>query len=123
MLGYFYVALTVILTVYGQLVLKWRVGLAGQATGGIDTKITFLLRALLDPWTLSGLAAAFIASLFWILALTKLKLSEAYPFTAASFILVLISSVLIFGESPSTGKVAGTMIVALGIIVVAVSNH
>jgi multidrug transporter EmrE-like cation transporter len=123
MLGYVFVALTVLFTVYGQLILKWRVGLAGQAAGGIDGKISFLLHTLGDPWTLSGLAAAFVASLFWILALSKLELSQAYPFTAASIVLVLMSSIAIFGESPNAGKIAGTLIVAVGIIVVAASSR
>jgi multidrug transporter EmrE-like cation transporter len=123
MLGYFFVAMTVLLTIYGQLVLKWRVGLAGQVPDGVDGKVSFLLHTLMDPWTISGLAAAFLASLFWMLALTKLDLSEAYPFTAISFVLVLVSSVVMFGESPNMGKIAGTLLVAIGIIIVASSSQ
>ena len=123
MLGYFFVAMTVALTIYGQLVLKWRVTLAGQAPSGAEGKVLYLLQMLLDPWTISGLAAAFLASLFWMLALTKLELSEAYPFTAVSFVLVLAASILMFGEAPNTGKIVGTLMVALGIIVVASSSQ
>ena len=123
MLGYLFVAMTVILTVYGQLVLKWRVNLAGVVPDGVTGKISFLAQVLMDPWAISGLIAAFTASLFWILALTRLELSEAYPFTAVSFVLVLVSSVLLFGESPNAGKVMGTSLVSLGIIVVAYSGQ
>jgi multidrug transporter EmrE-like cation transporter len=92
MLGYFFIAMTVVLTVYGQLVLKWQVSLAGALPDSFSGKLLFLGHSLLNPWILSGLGAAFAASLFWMLALKKLPLSTAYPFTATSFLLILMPS-------------------------------
>lgn len=118
-MGYVFVALTVLLTVYGQLVLKWRVGQAGPLPVGTLAKIEFLARLIANPWVLSGLGAAFVASLFWMLALSKLPLSSAYPLTATSFLLVLAFGALMLGEPVTWGKAIGTALVVLGVVVLA----
>ena len=119
-MGYFFVAMTVLLTVYGQLVLKWQVSMAGPLPDGISGKVGFLLQTLVNPWVLSGLAAAFAASLFWMLALTKLPLSSAYPFTASSFLLILLFGAVFLSEPISLAKLLGTLLIVSGIIVLAV---
>jgi len=116
-MGYIYIALTILFTVYGQMVLKWQVGLAGPLPGGSVEKVTFLLWLLLNPWVLSGFCAAFLASLAWMAAMTKFQLSYAYPFMSLNFVLVLGLSVWLFQEPVSAAKVAGIVLVVLGIIV------
>lgn len=116
-MGYFFVALTVLLTVYGQLVLKWQVGLAGQLPHGLAGKAGFLVQALMNPWVISGLVAAFAASLCWMMALTKLPLTSAYPLTASSFLLILLFGSLFFSEPISVGKLMGTVLIVSGIVV------
>lgn len=120
-MGYFFIALTVLLTVYGQLILKWQVGLAGPVPPGLAGKAGFLLQTLANPWVLSGLAAAFAASLCWMLALSKLPLSVAYPFTATSFLLIFAFSALILGEHVSFAKLAGTLLIVAGVAVIALA--
>lgn len=119
MLGYFSIAMTVLLTVYGQLVLKWQVSLAGPLPNSVSGKALFLMHSLLNPWILSALGAAFAASLFWMLALKKLPLSTAYPFTATSFVLVLLCAALFLGETITAGKLMGTLLIVSGIVVIA----
>lgn len=116
--GYFFILLTVLLTVYGQLILKWQVASLAPPEGAAGIA-AFLAQALLRPWIVSGLAAAFLASLCWMLALKRLPLSTAYPFTAGSFVLVLIFAVLLFDEPLSLGKVAGALLIVAGILVIA----
>ena len=42
-MGYFFIALTVLLTVYGQLILKWQVGLAGPVPPFLLTALAFAI--------------------------------------------------------------------------------
>jgi multidrug transporter EmrE-like cation transporter len=117
--GHFYVLLTLLLTVYGQLVLKWQMGHAGQLpSGGID-KVMFLLQQLLNPWMISGLAGAFVASLAWMAAMTRLEMSYAYPFMSLAFVVVMLFGVLFLGETLSLAKVGGTLLVIGGLILIA----
>jgi len=121
-MGYVYIALTVILTVYGQLILKWQVGRIAVPAEGVAAKLSFFFQALTNPWVLSGLAAAFAASLCWMLALTRLPLSTAYPFTATSFLLVLLVGIMFLGESLTLAKVAGTLLVVAGLAMLAMQK-
>lgn len=116
-MGLFYVFGTVVFTVYGQLILKWRVNLHGELPPGALDKLVFLLRLFLDLWVVSGFAAAFIASLFWMAAISKLQLSFAYPFMSSAFILVLLFSVALFNEALTWQKVAGVAFIVTGLVI------
>lgn len=116
-MGYVYIALTILFTVYGQLVLKWKIAKLGQLPEGLNEKFFFMIKLLLDPFILSGFLSAFIASLWWMAAMTKFEISYAYPFMSLSFVLVLVLSVFLFGEALTLGKVLGLGLVIAGIIV------
>ena len=116
-MSYFYIFLTVIFTVYGQLVLKWQVIGAGDFPVGSWDKVMFLGRLLLNPWIISGFFAAFLASLTWIAAMTKLELSHAYPFMSLNFVLVIALSSLLFQETITLPKIMGLGLIILGIVV------
>jgi multidrug transporter EmrE-like cation transporter len=117
--GHFYILLTLAFTVYGQLVLKWQMGGAGPLPdAGID-KILFLLRQFLNPWIISGFAAALLASMAWMAAMTRFDLGYAYPFMSLAFVIVMVFGVLFLGESVSLGRVAGTLMVIAGLFVIA----
>ena len=116
-MGYFFVALTILLSVYGQFVVKWQVLKAGALPGNLAEGTHFLFAMLLNPWIVSGLAAAVAASLCWMLALTKLPLSEAYPFTAAQFIIVVVGGAWLFSEPLSVPRIIGVILIGIGVVV------
>ncbi len=117
--GHLYVLLTLIFTVYGQLVLKWQIAQAGPMPAELLEKLHFLLRQFLNPWILSGFFSAFLASLAWMAAMTRLDLNYAYPFMSLAFVIVMVFSVLFLGESLTWQRVAGTAMVMGGLIVIA----
>ncbi len=118
-MGHIYILCTVFLTVYGQLAIKWQVNNAGVMPVGTGEKVFFILSLVCNPIILSGLAAAFIASLFWIAAMTKFDLSYAYPFTSLSFILVLVLTSVFFQEPINLAKLVGTGFIIFGIVICA----
>lgn len=118
-MSYIYIALTILFTLYGQMVLKWQVGLNPALSISSGKPLSVMVAILTNIWVLSGFLAAFLASLFWIAALGKLPISQAYPFTALSFPLIAILSWLIFGETISVAKTVGTGFVCIGIIIMA----
>lgn len=117
MSSYLYIALTILFTVYGQLVLKWQVAKAGILPATVGAKILFLLGLFLNPWILSGFISAFFASLCWMAAMTRLPLSHAYPFMSLAFVLVLFLSALLFNEPLNWSKGIGMVCIVTGIII------
>lgn len=116
-MSYFYVFLTIFFTVYGQLVIKWQVAKAAPMPEDIVTKLFFLFGLVFNPWIFSGFVAAFLASLAWMAALTKLPLGHAYPFMSLSFILVIILSGICFNETLTPLKVVGVILIMFGVAV------
>src|SRR5690349_9837213 len=97
-MGYIYIILTILLTAYGQLMLKWRMNALGVLPEDLYSKFIFLIKAIFDPYIFSSFVAAFIASLTWMAALSKFELSFAYPFMSLAFVVVLIASYYLLHE-------------------------
>ena len=116
--GHLYIALTLAFTVYGQLVLKWQIGHVSEMPADAAGKVLFLLRQFLNPWILSGFAAAVLASLAWMAAMTRFELNYAYPFMSLAFVLVMTFSVLFLGETLTVNRIAGTLLVIAGLFVI-----
>ncbi|MBM7601862.1 multidrug transporter EmrE-like cation transporter [Virgibacillus halotolerans] len=116
-MGYLFIFGTIFFTVFGQLVLKWQIDQYGSLPELWFDKLVFILQLLLNPWILSGFLSAFVASLFWMAAMTKFDISYAYPFMSLSFVLVFLLSVIMFGEPITMKNVIGISCVVLGIII------
>ena len=114
-MGYIYITLTVLLSSYGQLILKWRLN-SMEIPETWREKFVFLFFAVFDLYIFSGFVAAFLASLTWMAALTKFQLSFAYPFMSLSFIVVMAMSYLLLDESLTLGKVIGCFLIVAGIL-------
>lgn len=89
----------------------------GGPSDTLQEKVRFLIQALSDLYVLSGFLSAFVASLFWMLAMTKLDLTQAYPFISLSPALVFLIAVLFLGESFTWGKVIGLLLIVAGTMV------
>jgi drug/metabolite transporter (DMT)-like permease len=111
------VALTILLTIYGQLIVKWQVLRRGELPPTLHEKLTYLVSFFLSPWMISVGFATGIAALSWVTALSHLELSRAYPFTALSFVTVLLLSGVLFGEAITFAKLAGVALVMVGLVV------
>ena len=117
-MAYLYILGTILFTVYGQLIIKWKISkLEFNLPDGISLKILALFKLIFDPFIFSGFFAAFIASFFWMAAISKLDLSHAYPFMGLSFVLVTGLSIFIFNENFNLGKLIGVSFIVIGIII------
>lgn len=108
---------TILLTSYGQLVLKWQTSIHVPSTLRVAAGWPSVLQLLLRPWVLSAFIAAFAASLCWMLALARLELSRAYPFMAFNFVIVSLAAAPLFGEAITGTKLAGLILVVVGLAV------
>lgn len=115
-MAYLFIALTILLTVYGQLILKWQVDLNSQLLATPIKPLNVVI-LLLKPWVISAFVAAFGASICWIAAINKLPISRAYPYMAINFFLVALLASAFFHERIDSYKIVGTAIIMLGVVV------
>jgi multidrug transporter EmrE-like cation transporter len=111
------VGLTVVLTIYGQMVVKWQILQRGHLPASLQGKFAFYVSFFLNPWVVSVLLATGVAAVSWVTALSRLELSRAYPFTALSFVTVLLLSGVFFDEAITPAKLAGIALVVAGLVV------
>jgi multidrug transporter EmrE-like cation transporter len=117
LMAHLYIFGTILFTVYGQLIIKWRIPFHGALPGELTEKIVFLLKLFFDPFILSGFVAAFLASLCWMAAMTAFDLSYAYPFMGLNFVLVFLASAILLSEQVTLYKVVGLALIVLGIVI------
>ncbi len=113
-----YIFLSLFLGVYSQLIMRWRVSLAGSLPESLPEKAGFIVSLLLSPWVISGLAATFLGGVVWMMAMTKFEISYAYPWMALNYVFVLIFSNMFLGEALSGAKILGSIFVMIGIIII-----
>lgn len=121
-MGYLYILLTILLTVYGQIVLKWRLNQLDALPELFTAKLAFLLKAVFDPFIFSSFFAAFLGSLTWMATLKEFELSKAYPFMSLSFVCVLIVGYWLFEETVTVQKVGGSVLIIVGVFLISSSR-
>lgn len=117
---YVFIAATLILTAYAQLIVKSSALRHAQVEPG--GRLAYLIAMYSDWRVLSGFACGVIASITWSLALERLPLSHAYPFMALSFVLVPLSAMLIFGEPFRPVQLAGMACIVVGVMLIAITG-
>lgn len=113
-----FILLCIAFTVTSQLLMRWRVGLAGTLPEATGERVQFIAHLLLSPWIWLAVACTFLAGVSWMLALTRFELSYAFPFTGASFLLILFCGAVLFNEHVSVVRIIGTAVVMLGLFIV-----
>ncbi len=120
-LSYFYLAGTIGFTVLGQMILKWQVS-ENLHLLVKPISIRALTGFILSPWVVFAFASAFAASLCWMMAISRMPISKAYPFMAINFPLVAVAAVLFFKEQMDFARIAGTALIMIGVLVLSRST-
>ena len=115
MSAYGFVLICLVFTVLGQLLIKWQAMGAGNFPATWPARASFFLNLVFNPWIMAGLASAVIAAFAWILAMTKLPISVAYPMMSLTYPLVMGLSWILLGESLSVWRLAGAAFILAGV--------
>ncbi len=114
--NYLLVALGIALNVSAQIALKLssrgrgELSLAGIAADPFAT--------VLQPWFVVGITLYGIAVINWVIVLSRVDLSIAYALTSMGYILTFIAGVWYFGEQITASRVAGLIVIILGVILI-----
>lgn len=97
----------VLFNAIGALAIKYQVNKLGEINlSSLRASGTYFLKLLSSIVVLTGLVAVVIAAGLWMLALSRLNLSIAYPIaTGLNFIVVVSAAILFFKESLAPKKV------------------
>ena len=119
MRGYLFACLSIIFAVLGQVILKFGIDKSLNINNlkSINNLLDFFLVSS-NPSVLLGLIFYGLSAFLWIVVLSELDLSIAYPILGLTYILVLLLSFFFLGESLSILKVTGTLFVLFGVALI-----
>lgn len=69
-------------------------------------------------YVITGLALYFSSAAVWLFVLAKVDVSIAYPFVGIGFIITMLLAYMINGEPLTVMKVAGTIMITTGILLI-----
>jgi multidrug transporter EmrE-like cation transporter len=107
------------LSAVAQLLMK--IGMTAVRSGAVSGGGSLLVAAFLSPHVLAGLAAYGISAILWLLVLSRLPLSLAYPLVSLGFIAVVILSALILHEPVSAIRMAAVALIVCGVLILGLS--
>lgn len=97
---------------------------AGQTTANIFEDLPGLILKILLNWQMMlGFVLAGIGAIFYIVALSKADFTVVFPILGAlGFVILPIIGYFILHESITPGRILGTIIISVGMLIVAMSN-
>ncbi|MDO8886361.1 EamA family transporter [Candidatus Oleimmundimicrobium sp.] len=116
------ILVSVCLAVAGQILLK--IGMTQVGVIGGSSVVNWretLLKIIVVPQVWLGLLLYVISAISWLVVLSRVDLSFAYPFAALGYALVVLVSWVYLKESISLLRWLGVLIICVGVIFIAKS--
>ncbi|MFC0187319.1 EamA family transporter [Fictibacillus aquaticus] len=112
------ILLNTLILVSGQFL--WKMGLESRQPD--FSSLMGIIRLLLSPWIFTGIVAYGLATVLWLLILSRVQLSVAYPLQSTAYIIAVIGSYYLFNEPLTIYKVGGCMLIMAGVSIITISQ-
>ena len=124
LLDFFWVLGGVLLNAMAQLLLKAGAASAGEITmsAGAAALWRTALGLALHPGILGGLACYVVSVVVWIVALSRVEVSIAYPMLSIGYIVNAALAWWIFDENVNAQRWLGIGVIVIGVLLVARSG-
>ena len=109
----------VLLNAAGQLLLKAGTNRIGEFAFRRENILPVGGRLMTEPRIIAGLACYVIGVMVWILALSRVEVSMAYPLLSIGYVVNAVAARHFFGEAVTRARLAGIGIIIIGVYVVA----
>jgi multidrug transporter EmrE-like cation transporter len=113
------VMLGVLLNAAAQLLLKAGTNTVGQFEFSGANILPIGMKFALEPHILGGLTCYVVSVVVWIMALSRVEVSIAYPMLSVGYVVNAIAAWYLFGEQVTVERMVGIGIIILGVFVVA----
>jgi multidrug transporter EmrE-like cation transporter len=109
----------VLLNAAAQLLLKAGTNAVGQFDFHSGNIVPVGLKLAFQPHILSGIVCYLVSLVVWIMALSRVPVSIAYPMLSIGYVINAVAAWYLFGENVSAMRLLGIGIIVLGVFIVA----
>jgi len=113
------IMLGVFLNAVAQLLLKAGTNAVGQFEFSAGNIVPVGMKLALEPHILGGMVCYVVSLVVWILGLSRVEVSIAYPMLSIGYVLNAVAAWYLFGEAVSMTRLAGIGIIIIGVYIVA----
>lgn len=109
----------VLLNAAAQLLLKAGTNRIGEFAFSLENVVPIGLKVATSPFVFGGLACYAVSVVVWILALSRVPVSVAYPMLSIGYVVNALAAWMLFGESLAAQKLVGIGFIVVGVWLVA----
>ncbi|MBU0580678.1 MAG: EamA family transporter [Candidatus Margulisbacteria bacterium] len=111
------VLVPVFIGVVGQLFLKQGMLQIGEFSLRSGLVAQFV-KIFINPNVLVGFFFYFLSSILWLIVLSRIELSFAYPLLSVGYILILVASWFFFKENVNLIRWSGVIVICFGVYLI-----
>lgn len=105
----------VLLNATAQLALKQGMRQIGHFEFRLENFFSIGLNVALNPFVIAGLACYVFSVVIWLLVLSRVEVSYAYPLLSVGYIVTALAGRYFFSEALSPTRWAGIMVICFGV--------
>ena len=109
----------VLLNAGAQLLLKAGTNSVGVFEFSRDNIIPVGWKLATEPHIMGGLGCYVISVVVWIMALSRVEVSIAYPMLSVGYVLNAVAAWYLFGEAVTPMRLVGIGVIILGVFIIA----
>lgn len=110
------ILISVLLNCAAQLCIRKGMLLVGEV--GMKGLIQNFGEMIANWWLWGALVCYAISILIWMIVLSKVEVSFAYPFLSIGYVVAALVGYYFFGESLSLVRIAGIIVICLGVFLI-----
>ena len=119
LLSFLIILSSVLLNAAAQLFLKAGTNAINAASIGKESLLSSFFMVVFEAHILGGLVCYVFSVAIWILALSRVEVSVAYPLLSIGYVVNFFAAWYLFGEILSAQKAIGIAIIILGVLIIA----
>lgn len=108
----------VLLNAGAQLLLKAGTRSTGVIGGSSAAWLQTVLSVVLQPYILAGLACYVLSVGIWIMALSRVDVSVAYPMLSIGYVVNAFAAYWLFGEALTPMRLFGITVILIGVVII-----
>ena len=113
-----FILLSVLLSVIAQILLKQGMSSSSVQDALTSQDLSAVMVICSNIFVIAGLFAYISSAGIWLLVLSKIEVSKAYPFVGLGFIFTMLFAYWFLNEPLTVSKICGTLVILVGVVLI-----
>ena len=108
----------VLLNAAAQLALKKGMSTIGHFQFSMENMVPVAMRVAVNPFVIMGLICYVVSVVVWLMVLSRVEVSYAYPLLSVGYIVTAFAGKYLFGEALTPVRWAGILVICFGVYLI-----